>query len=78
MSAPLTPEQILNAADLSKEEKIARLRQMVYDQAEREVATAEGMTPHAAEPPRAGLSAREALHRLDPDQVSTSTKHGDV
>ena len=65
-----TPDHVLRDAHLSREEKIAKLRQMAYDARELDVATEEGMEGPPSDLPR----ILEALAELDAEDESSGAK----
>lgn len=64
---PVTPEQIVNAASLTREEKIRRLREMAFDARALDVASGEGMT---GSPPSSLPRIQEALRQLGAEDES--------
>lgn len=68
------PRTILDDPQLTREQKIKRLRQLSYDARELDVATEEGMTGNRGLPsnlPR----IQEALRELGAEDASTTHKH---
>lgn len=68
----MSPEAIVASATMTREQKIARLREMSYDAREMDVAKEEGM---GGGPPSNLDRIQNALRALGADEPQPGTKH---